>query len=151
MADQAHRSISSATWGDCGNVPAYRAARSERRQPQITETFSLTGRATSRAHSATRDDRPDFGLAVQLCSAVAGAASGGCSSTLSGVRPTGRRLLAEDTHFGIGLVDLHEHLVEVLHERLELFGLELRQVERHARLVQFRVGPAQCLRRDQGR
>ena len=42
------------------------------------------------------------------------------------------RLLAEDTHFGIGLVDLHGHLVEVLHERLELFGFELREVERHA-------------------
>jgi hypothetical protein len=41
----------------------------------------------------------------------------------------------------VELVDVHGQLVEVVDEGLELFGFENGQVERHALLHQFGVGP----------
>lgn len=60
----------------------------------------------------------------------------------------GRRLLTEDTYLGVGLVDLEGQLVELLNQVLELLGLELCDVERNSRLVEFRVRASQRLRGD---
>src|SRR5262245_11930039 len=59
--------------------------------------------------------------------------------------------LAQDPHLGAALIELDGHVGEVLHELIELFRLELAQVERHARLLNLHGGVAQRLRGDEAR